>query len=568
MNRRELLGMGLRATALAGAGSLLIAESRAEPASRYAPAFPLLDRFIEQYLREIDAPGLTLALADASGVQRVAAFGLDDLARQRALDVEALFHIGSISKSFVALALLQLHDAGRLDLHRPIADYLPWLRFDPATRPISTHDLLTHAAALPNGPLFPADPSLRYRATAAPGSVFHYCNTGYAALGHLLATLDGRPLADALRARLLGPLGMATAEPVITLALLERLADSYVLARGDRPNLRTAALAPAPAICMTEGSGCIAATARDMGAYLAMLAGRGRVGGRRLVSEAAWELFAKPHIAADEFGPGAAYGYGIVVDSLNEHTRLRHTGGMVSFASALEVDLDAGVGVFVSVNAMQGHRPRPVAEFALRLMRTCREEAPLPEVPPPASSATVANAADYAGRFTGEGGRVLDFEAEGERLYLLHRSGRVPLEPAVSAVDAFVAAHPDFADYALLFSRRAGEVDESGPVLECGWGPDWYVKAEYAGPREFTVPADWHRYPGHYRNEDPWIGSMHIVLRRGRLWIDGVVPLEPAAGGIFHLRDEPHSPEWVSFSEYVGGRAMKMRLSGNDLTRV
>ena len=83
-------------------------------------------------------------------------------------------------------------------------------------------------------------------------------------------------------------------------------------------------------------------------------------------------------MAAAEFGPGASDGYGIAVDKLDGHTRLKHTGGMVSFASAIQVDLDAGVGAFASVNAMQGFRPTPVTEYALRLMRACREGSSLP----------------------------------------------------------------------------------------------------------------------------------------------------------------------------------------------
>lgn len=55
--------------------------------------------------------------------------------------------------------------------------------------------------------------------------------------------------------------------------------------------------------------------------------------------------------AAEEFGPGASYGYGIAIDTPDGHKRLRHTGGMVSFMSALHLDLDAGLGVFASINA-------------------------------------------------------------------------------------------------------------------------------------------------------------------------------------------------------------------------
>ena len=126
--------------------------------------------------------------------------------------------------------------------------------------------------------------------------------------------------------------------------------------------------------------------------------------------------------------------------------------------------------------------------------------------------------------------------------------------------------HSNYAHYPLLFTR--GGANGQGPVVEAGWGEEWYVASGYKGPRAFKVPDDWLQFTGHYRNEDPWIGSVRIVLRRGKLWMNGVIPLEPAENGRFYLRDEPDSPEWVSFSDLVNGRTMQMRLSGNVLWRV
>jgi CubicO group peptidase (beta-lactamase class C family) len=566
MNRRELLSFGVEIAAGVSAGAFLLSDVRADTQGRYAPAFTLLDRFVEQYLRDMNAPALTLTLADAGGVQRACAYGLDDLARRVPLNVDELFHIGSITKSFLGLCLLQLRDEGKLDLHRPLGDYLPWLRFDAATRPITAHDLLTHSAALPDGPLFPADPAFRHRATAAPGTFFHYCNMGYEALGLLLSQLDGRPLAECFRARILEPLGMSATEPAITLDVFERIATSYQASYNDRPFPRLGRLSQAPPIATSAAAGCIASTARDMGAYVTMLINRGAVRAGRVASEAGFALFTQPHMAADHFGPGASYGYGIAIDRLDGHTRLRHTGGMISFASALEIDVDAGVGVFASINAMQGFRPRPVAEYALRLMRACREGTPLPDVPARRSSLHVESAGDYAGHYAGASGRALDIVADRDRLFLIHKDVRVPLEPAIEPEDAFIALHPDFSHYPLLFGR-AGP-DGKGAAVEVGWGEEWFVTARYSGPREFKVPVEWHRYPGHYRNEDAWIGSNRIDLRRGKLWLNGVVPLEPAADGRFFLRDEPASPEWVGFSDFANGKAMRMRLSGADLARV
>jgi CubicO group peptidase (beta-lactamase class C family) len=80
-----------------------------------------------------------------------------------------------------------------------------------------------------------------------------------------------------------------------------------------------------------------------MGADVTMLINRGATPRGRIVSQTGFDLFATPHMPAEQFGPGASYGYGMAVDQLDGHTRLRHTGGMVSFASALEVDRDTGI---------------------------------------------------------------------------------------------------------------------------------------------------------------------------------------------------------------------------------
>jgi CubicO group peptidase (beta-lactamase class C family) len=564
LNRRQLIALGVGMTAGVVAS---VADPSVEDPGPYAPAFDSLDCMVAQYLRDIGAPGLTLVLADAVGVRRVACYGFNDLGGGRPVRPDHLFQIGSITKSFVALCLLQLRDEGKLDFARPIAGYLPWLRIEPTLGPITMHDLMTHGAGLPDGPLFPADPGLTYRPGNPPGSNFHYCNMGWIALGHLIETLDSRSLGDSIRARIFAPLGMNASEPVTTFESRERMATSYVPLLADRPYPRRGPLAVAPSIMTTDGAGCIAATPSDMGQYLSMLVRRGATRRGRLVSEEAFRLFSTPHIKADEFGNDAHYGYGIAVDQLDGHLRLRHTGGMVSFASALEVDLDEGVGVFASVNAMQGLRPRPVAEYALRLMRACRNGAALPDVPPPDDPLRVAHAGDYAGRYTGTAGRSLEIRADGERLFLMHHDERVALEPAVEPPEAFHAAHPDFARYLVLFTR-ADPRNPKSAVIEVGHAESWFVRADVAAPRELPLPAEWRGYCGHYRSEDPWLGSHRVVARRGRLWLDGVIPLEHSPDEIFYMRDEERSPEWVRFADAADGRTMRLVVSGADFVRV
>jgi hypothetical protein len=301
-----------------------------------------------------------------------------------------------------------------------------------------------------------------------------------------------------------------------------------------------------------------------MGSYVLMIANHGKLAEGRLVSEDGFKRFSSPQVLAEDFGPGVHYGYGIAVDTLDGNRLLRHTGGMVSFMSSLMVDIDEGVGGFASVNAQQNYRPNPVVKYAIQLMRARRKGVALPAMPKADIATSVSNAADFAGAYAG-GERSLQVIAEGERLYLMHKGERIPLE-RLSEADRFVARHPAFDRFAFVFGRKDAKAPDS-PVVEVNWGSEWYRNSKYEGADRFEYPKAWDSYVGHYRNENPWIGSLRIVVNKGRLMIDGTTPLEPD-GNLFRPRDDPWNAEWIRFGEIVNGRCMRIRFSGSDLWRV
>lgn len=568
MTRRDLLQAGALGASLVGMGVFRVSEASTPSGSdRYAASWPALDRFVEQYMRDMSSPGMTLVLADRDAVQRVVTYGFGDLEAQRRVRDDELFEIGSITKSFVALALLQLADEGKLDFNRPVTDYLPWLRVKSSYAPITVHHLLTHSSGLAGaGDVFQADPELSHLAAYAPGEHFHYNNAMYDVLGLLAWILDGRELPEVFRERLFKPLGMLKSEPAITMDIRDRLVKNYAPFQSDRPYPRHGRLCEAPAIISSSGAGCIAATAADMGAYVRMLANRGALPVGRLVSEAGFKRFSTPHVLAEDFGPGAYYGYGIAVDTLDGNALLRHTGGMVSFMSAMQVDIDEGVGGFASVNAQQGYRPNPVVRYAIQLMRAHRKGAAIPAMPEADDPVRVKNAAAYAGRYAMPGSpRVLEFVADGEKLFVMYDGARVPLERLADA-DRFAARHPALDRFGFSFGRKDPEAPESA-VVEVSHGGDWYRNAAYAGPEAFDHPEAWDAYVGHYHNENPWVWSFRVVILKGRLMLDGTIPLE-ADGDLFRLRDNPFNAEWIRFGEVVNGKCMRIRLSGSDLWRV
>ena len=515
-----------------------------------------LDAFTSDYMRVMNAPGMTQALTDTTATIRTAGYGFSNIDLKSPVTPEQLFQIGSITKSFAALILLQLHDEGKLDLHRPVLDYLPWLPVNTPYGPITAHHLLTHSSGLPDASsIFQSDPAARHVQGFAPGAHFHYCNLGFAILGQIIEKLDGRPWYQCLQARILTPLGMKETAAVITIESSARSAIGYQPYFDDQVYPREGRLAPRPPEVFDNPAGSIAAPAGDMAVYLRMLLN----GGQGIVSADAFRLMSTPYIKATEFSPTAFYGYGIAVDVLDGHRILRHTGGMNCFASSIHVDLDGGVASFASINAMQGYRPTPVTQYAIQLLRAQRESKPLPTPVALADATEVENAHEYAGVFRSKDGRELTFKAEGKRLLLKE----TVLQRKEG--DSFLSTVPGvFSDYSLTFGRGTAPAPPS-LVVEVGCGPDWYSNTGYLGPREFPVPAAYAAFTGRYRSDGG--EDVRVFVRKGRLWL-GDSPLTEIGSSLFRVGDDSWIPDTVEFLTVVEGRARLLRLIDDDCWRI
>jgi len=578
ISRRDVLTLGV-GSAAAGVLPFGWAGAAPVPQASRARALAGLDRFIAGYREAMNAPGLTLGLADRDGLVRVSAYGYTHLDARVPVSTSDLFQIGSISKSFVALVLLQLRDEGKLDVQAPVRHYLPWLVAETTYGEILVHHLLTHSSGMPEDePVFPRAPERRPRQAYPPGSRFHYSNWGYGVLGYLIESLDGRPWPIAVKARILEPLGMRDTVPAITSESRGRIAQSYTPLHDDRPYPRHGPLAVAGNLEVEEASGSIASTAADMAVYMRMILNGGAHPGGRIVSAQGFTLFSTPFIAAPDFGPTASYGYGIAVDELDGHRRLRHTGGMVSFMSAIHLDLDAGFGAFASINAQLGYRPNPVAQFALRMLRSAQDNSPPPPMPPFDESAEIHDAASYQGSYVSADGRRLEVIAAGGRLILERAPERIALQHAED--DNFIADHADFALYPLVFERDTASESSAGagagadagagagrPVVALAHGSDWYARPE-SHARAIESSAELARYTGAYYSPDPWVGWVRVVQRQGRLWIGGTDPLTSIGDHLFRVGEKQTSPEVAEFLDFVDGTPRRLRFDGGELERI
>ena len=548
LTRRELLVQG---AAAAAALRFVVTDSllAAEP-SKYAAAFQAIDAMAERYLREMNAPGMTLVIADRSGTLRVVTYGLADLDRKEPVRPDHLFQIGSISKSFVGLALLQLRDEGKLDLHAPVTRYLPGLRIEPRNA-ITVHHLLTHSSGLAAWNMFPSDPDARHVAGFTPGSNFWYCNAAYAMLGLLIEAVGGRGFPDAIRTRVFEPLGMNGSIAYIAPDSRPRAANSYIPWQADRPYPRMERLAEAAQIVMDNAAGSISSTPADMGAYLRMIANRGK----GLLSPASFDDWVKGYVPTDPSG-AESYGYGWFTGKLDDHTMIRHTGGMVSFMSAMHVDLVDGIGAFASINAQLGYRPNPVTTYAIRAVRAVNEGKAIPEPPPINPPSKIADADKLAGVYTSIDGDRIEFVAEGDGLVFVRGGKRHPVETAGGLP---VVRAPQMELFGFVFER-----EKDGPATSVGHGARLWMRE----PRRYSHPEEWNAFAGHYHNDSPWMGSTRVVARQGRLWLDGATPLRQVDANTFRIAEPEHCPEWVQFLDVVAGKSRHIKVSGESFWRV
>jgi D-alanyl-D-alanine carboxypeptidase len=522
------------------------------------PVFRLVDRYALQMMQQNNTPGMALALVDRAGVITVRTYGYANLERRIPISLSTRFEIGSISKSFTAIALLQLAEEGKFDPQAPVIRYLPW--FTPRTRwrPVTSHDILTHTSGLPadrdDVPSSLAQAYLARERTlgSAPGSHWAYSNIGYQVMGALLEKLDGRTYSRSITRRILEPLGMRETEAQFTHQTRPSLAVGYQPLYDDRPERSGDPLVVAPWIEYGSGDGSIVSTAGDMGLYLSMLLNQGRGSQGTLLPDARFRTMMQPHAATTR--GKTRYGYGMFLDALDGRPIFFHGGGMLGYTSSLVGEPSLGIGAVAFINGPGD--PGTVARFALRALGAAMRGDSMPAIPEDDGS-RVEHAERYAGSFISAGGDTLTFEAVGDSLVLLNGATRAALVPA--GPEAFLGPRERFPLFPLRFSG-----DSSG-MTEVWYGDQWYTGSRYHGPRSFTVPSAWKAYPGHYRIMQPWEPNFRVVLRKGALWYVGPSgeeePLTPLPGGEFRVGD-PDSAERLSFGNVVDGQALTAMYSG------
>jgi CubicO group peptidase (beta-lactamase class C family) len=361
-------------------------------AALLAAAYPVLDKIYADYAARQHVPGLVYGLVVDGRLVHTSAVGYTDIAAKTAATPQAVFRIASMTKSFVALAVLRLRDEGRLRLDDPAEKYLPELKkHSPLLTgaaadapPFTIRHLLSHSAGLPEdnpwGDRQMGRPDTDLQALLsrglsvanAPGVAYEYSNLAYALLGRLVTTVASQPFQAYITAHILRPLGMTSTYwdyrqvPPARLAHGYRWQDEKWLNEPLLPNGESYA-----------ALGGLLTSVEDFAKYMAFQASAwpARSGPdtgpvrRSSVREAQQPWTFVGLNAAYRYASGRAcamvnsYGYGLrVAQDCAGRRYVGHTGGLPGFGSQWWLMPEYGVGVVAFAN--QTYAAPTAANFA------------------------------------------------------------------------------------------------------------------------------------------------------------------------------------------------------------
>ena len=321
---------------------------------------PFFDGLINSQLENRDIAGAVVAVVREGEVLLAKGYGYADFAEEKGVRAdETLFRPGSVSKLFTAIAVMQLVEAGKLDLERDLREYLDFEIPRNFPEPITLRRILTHTAGFEESlkNLFGAGgapmPHRDYLLAHMPAQVFRpgttpaYSNYAFSLAGYIVERLTNQPLHEYLAAHIFQPLGMtsSTFEQPLPEPLALRLSNGYTAA--SKP--------PRPfEICNPAPAGAMSTTATDMARFMIALLNRGTAGEATLLRADTLEAMQSPQ---HESHPDLhAMGLGFMEYSQNGRTIWGHGGDTILFHSDLFVIPDARVGVFISYNSA-GARP-------------------------------------------------------------------------------------------------------------------------------------------------------------------------------------------------------------------
>jgi len=356
--------------------SLICVLSPAIPAQT-DPLHARFDALIEQGLKDDPMPGFAVGIVQHGRLVYGRGFGVrvwNDT--QKPVMPDTLFHMASITKPFVATAVMQLWEQGKVDLDAPVTKYVPYFRIaDPRAAKITVRQMLTHSSGMPdvddyqwNHPQTDDGALERYVRSLAtnnlkllfdPGTSFAYSNMAFEVIGDLIAKVSGVTFEAYVEANILRPLGMSASTMLLSKASPSLLAQGYTHPRGGGYS----SIKPVPAYPFNRAhspSSDLMSSVVDMSRWAMANLNRGELDGKRILKSSTYDLLWKPALEVefcrganhtDCRKPGGSVGLSWFIGDHQGHASISHSGGDDGFITYLLLVPDADMALVLMCNS-------------------------------------------------------------------------------------------------------------------------------------------------------------------------------------------------------------------------
>lgn len=329
-----------------------------------------LDELIIEKFNKMAPAGLAVGVVYDGQLVYAKGFGMADIDKKIPVTPDTIFRIGSISKTFTTIGLMQLAEQGKFSLDDPINPYLKTykvLHDDPNAPPVTFRHLLTHTsgigetrsildalitvtgkleiAAKPDEPVVPLGEFYHglLRPEVLPGLKWAYANHAYATAGQLIEDISGEKFEQYMIDHVLDPLGMKNSDYLLSERVRDQFAQGYNFKKGKFEKV------PYQRVVI-GAAGSIFSSINQMARYAGMLMNGGELDGARLLKKDTLDAMMTPQLHTDP----RVYDIGLTfwLEQYGKHRVIEHGGGWPGFISSFRVAPDDKLGVIVFTNTM------------------------------------------------------------------------------------------------------------------------------------------------------------------------------------------------------------------------
>jgi|HigsolmetaAR202D_1030399.scaffolds.fasta_scaffold00048_4 Beta-lactamase class C and other penicillin binding proteins len=330
-----------------------------------ALAIDFFRQWVQAQMAIREQPGISIAVAYDQDLIWAEGFGYADVEKQIPATPQTIYRIASITKLFTSTAIVQLRDAGKLQLDDPVEKHLPWFKVQSSYEheaPVTIRNLLTHTAGLPREANFPYWSTLEFptkeeimaalpdqRFCYPPYTRWKYSNLGLALAGYIVEAVSGQSYDDYIQEHILDPLGMTSTSVHLSEEHMQRLATGYSRRLPGQPR---------SVVPFTESAGItpaanMASTVEDLVRFAALQYRNAPAdNAQQILSGSSLREMHRVQWLADNWTHG--WGLGFSITRVDGRTRHGHGGSLTGYRTQLSFSLKEKITIVVMTNANDG----------------------------------------------------------------------------------------------------------------------------------------------------------------------------------------------------------------------